>query len=131
MKPFAYRIKLGDTDAAGRIYFAAAFRIAHDAYEEAMAAIGLPVTTMIEEGKVGFPVVHAEATYALPLKLGDQVFVTTRIKKVGNSSVNFLHELKTASGEIAITIHLIHVTVSPKTGKTLKMPPAFRRALMG
>jgi 1,4-dihydroxy-2-naphthoyl-CoA hydrolase len=129
MKPFAYRIKLGDTDAAGRLYFAAAFRIAHDAFEEGMDTIGLPVAGMIKEGKVGFPVVHADATYARPVNVGDTVFVTTMIKKVGNSSVHFQHEIKCADGHLAIKVNLIHVTVSAKIGKTIKLPPPFRRAL--
>jgi len=130
MKPHAYRIKLGDTDAAGRLYFAAAFRIAHDAFEENMSAIGLPIDHMIAEGKIGLPVVHAEATYAMPLRIGDTIFVTTFVKKVGQSSINFRHEIKTASGEIAITVHLIHVTVSAKTGKTMKIPPKIRGIIL-
>lgn len=129
MKPFAYRIKLGDTDAAGRIYFAAAFRIAHDAFEEGMAAIDFPVAGMINDATLGFPVVHAEATFAAPLKLGDIIYVNTLVKKVGNNSVTFQHEIKNSSGEVAVKVILIHVTVSPKTGKTIKLPARLRAAL--
>lgn len=129
MKPYTYRIKLGDTDAAGRLYFAAAFRIAHDAFEESMTSAGLSVAEMIHEGKIGFPVVHAEATYVAPLRVGDMVFVTTMIKKAGHSSANFMHEIKTAAGEVAISVQLIHVAVSAKTGKTIKLPARIRAML--
>lgn len=129
MKPYTTTIKLGDTDAAGRLYFAAAFRIAHDAFEESMSAIGLPIAGMIAGGKVGFPVVHAEATYAAPLQMGEKVYVNTLVKKVGHSSVNFQHEIKNAAGIIAIRVNLIHVTVSPKTGKTVKLPGRFKNTL--
>lgn len=129
MKPYAYRIKLGDTDAAGRLYFAAAFRIAHDSFEEDMNTIGMPIANMIKDAKIGLPVVHAEATYMAPLAIGDTVFVTTLVKKVGKSSISFLHEIKTASGDVAIKVQLIHVAVSPKTGKTVNLPARLRKIL--
>ncbi|MGA1529827.1 MAG: acyl-CoA thioesterase [Kiritimatiellia bacterium] len=129
MKPFAYRIKLGDTDAAGRLYFVAAFRIAHDAFEEAMATIGLPVHEIVQRGNFAFPVVHADATYSAPVLLGDMVYVNTLVKRVGNSSVNFQYEIKNAAGEIAIKVEIIHVSISAETGETIPLPDPLRTLL--
>jgi len=129
MNPYAYRIRLADTDAAGRIYFAAAGRIAHEAFEQVMSEIGFALGTMIEKGDIGLPVVRAEADYHKPIKLGDLVTVRTRVHKIGQKSVTFQHEIQTAEGLTAIQVVMTHVAVSGKTGKPVSLPAKLKKIL--
>ncbi|PQJ97658.1 acyl-CoA thioesterase [Chromatium okenii] len=67
--PFTYffTLRLHDTDAAGRLFFAHLFRHAHDAFENLMTALGVPLDAMISAGQTLLPLIHAEADYRQPL----------------------------------------------------------------
>ena len=65
--PYVYslRIRLHETDAAGVLFYAHLFRLAHDAYESFMAHIGFPLHALIGHGDsapgLRLPIVRAEA----------------------------------------------------------------------
>jgi len=67
---YAATISLGDTDAAGVLFFARLFDFVQRAFEAHIGARGLPIARCLSEG-VFAPVVHAEADYRTPLRLGD------------------------------------------------------------
>jgi 1,4-dihydroxy-2-naphthoyl-CoA hydrolase len=125
----SYRIRLADTDAAGRIYFAAAARIAHESFEHFMEIIGFDLQAVITDAPFVLPVVHLEATYKQPLSLGDSITVETMVKSLGDRSVTFRHTLMTSKGEPAVEITLTHAVVSKKNARSMRMPPALRTAL--
>ena len=50
MFDYRRRIYLGDTDAAGVVYFAKGLEICHEAYEESLAKAGINLNQMIREG---------------------------------------------------------------------------------
>ena len=60
-----------DTGAAGRLYFANQFRLAHEAYEAFMASLGFPIGDILKAGRFGLPIVRAEADYKAALSVGD------------------------------------------------------------
>jgi 1,4-dihydroxy-2-naphthoyl-CoA hydrolase len=124
-----YRIRLSDTDAAGRIYFASACRIAHESFEQFMEAIGFDLNAMINEMHFGLPVVHVDADYRASLNLGTAITIETTVKSLGNKSVVFEHVLATDSGEPAIVITITHAVVSKKTSRAVVMPANLRKAL--
>ena len=101
---YAYRIKLADTDGAGRIYFAAACRIAHEAFEHYMDVIGCSIDGMIAERRYGLPVVALNAEYAAPLTLGQTITVDTRVKKISEKTVSFEPEVGKSLKEVLYEI---------------------------
>jgi 1,4-dihydroxy-2-naphthoyl-CoA hydrolase len=129
MNPIPYTIRLADTDAAGRLYFAAAGRIAHAAFEEWIAALGYPLGPMIATGPVLLPIVHAETTFTRPLALGDQLTITTTVARLGQKSVTFDHQLRDTTNRLCATVRLTHAAVSRKTGRAIALPAPLRKAL--
>ncbi len=127
---YPYRIRMSDTDAAGRIYFAAAMDIAHASFEHLMSSIGHDLITMIRSGTFILPVVHAEADYRAPLQLGDLISVETKVKSIGKGSVTFIHDLIAENGKKCITVTITHAAVSKKQGKAIHVPAALRKALL-
>ena len=126
---YHYRIRLADTDAAGRIYFASASRIAHEAFEALMEVIGFGIDELIQKGEIGLPVVHAEASFRQSLKLGNAVDVHTKVSRMGDRSLTFTHSFLSGSDSPVITVTITHAVISAKTGKAIKIPPALKKAL--
>lgn len=124
-----YRIRLSDTDAAGRLYFASALRIAHEAFEEFMADRGFAVAHILSSRPFVLPVVHVDADYLRPLMLGDTVDVQSRVAGIGKRSVSFYHDLVETSGATAVRVTITHAVVAKKDGKAMNIPANLRRAL--
>ena len=123
---FATTVKLYDTDASGALFFAQQFRLTHDACEAFLATTGLFV-----QGKpiMQLPVVHAEADYAAPLRWGDAVVVEVRPGRVGTTSFGLSYRLCKSDGTVAGTVATVHVAISGKTGRPVRLPAALRKAL--
>jgi 1,4-dihydroxy-2-naphthoyl-CoA hydrolase len=75
--PFAYArtVHFADTDAAGVVFFARYLAICHEAYEESLAAAGLPLATFFTDHGVVVPVAKSECSYLRPLLCGDRLRV--------------------------------------------------------
>ena len=103
MKSFDFTLTLRDTDAAGVAFFAAYFSLAHEAYERALAACGAPLHTWLDE--LHLPIVHAEADYSAPMRLGDQLTLHVGYAKLGKRSfeicTTFTHTTPHASHAVA------------------------------
>ncbi len=126
--PYATVIHLADTDAAGRLYFASAGRIAHEAFEKIMADLGFPIGAMIRDGAYGLPVVHADLDFPLPLNVGDAITVRSRPDVIGEKSVTFRHDIIRADGATAVSVGITHVAVSGADGCAMPLPLPLRQA---
>ncbi|HMO02993.1 MAG TPA: acyl-CoA thioesterase [Kiritimatiellia bacterium] len=123
------RVQLADTDAAGRIYFAAALRLAHEAFENAMASAGLDLRAILERKPFVLPVVRVEADYRAPLALGDAITVVSRTAAIGARSFAMNHQLRNAHGDIAVDVTITHAVVAKDTGKATDLPDQLRAVL--
>ena len=84
-----------DTDASGRIYFAAIFRWVEFLETGLFRSIGSDLN------KTGhFPRVHVEADYRLPLGFDDEVEMEMWVDKLGTKSLTYKWEGR-HNGEIA------------------------------
>lgn len=122
------KVRMHDTDMAGIIFFANQFRFAHDALEDFAASEGLSFDTVFHDKHFVFVIVHAEADYLAPLKVGDPLTVHLQIERVGTSSFTLLYQIyrdKTLVG----TAKTVHVTLHNKTRKTIPIPDELREKL--
>lgn len=122
-------IRLYDTDAAGCLFFGAQFRLAHEAFEEFMLHLGLPVGTVLREGTHLYPVVHAEADYTAPLTVGDRVNVRVAVARIGDRSFALRYRLALAGGREAGTVELVHAAIDAATRNPVALSDTLRRAL--
>lgn len=129
-KPYTYeyRIKLSDTDCAGVMFFARQFEIMHAAYEDFLENSGLPLSEIISNGHIALPIVHAEATFTKPVKLGTLIRVSLQCVSTSTSSFTIGYVLsvnKTQVGNGTTT----HVAISQSTNEKLALPPAIMKLL--
>lgn len=122
-------VKLHNTDAAGVLFFGEYFKIAHDAYEEFLLAIGLSIADIIGNDNYLLLIVHAEADFKKPQSVGDNLTTEISLDKIGESSFVLLYTIRDSHGEGSATVRTVHVSVDKATGKKISLPPAVRKAL--
>ena len=69
-------------------------------------AVGVPYPELIKGRKVGFPTVHVDADFSVPLKYGDVTKVSVTIVKIGRSSVHMRYRVKRQDGLTCAEAHL-------------------------
>ncbi len=120
--PFVFqsRIRFVDTDASGRIHFAAMLRHFEAAEEEFLRRIGCPYQS-IEDRKMGYPRVHVECDYLAALRYDDVAAIEVRVERVGNSSFT-LGFLVRRDGEDAAKGKIVVVAMDRESGRSRALP---------
>ncbi|NVL90893.1 MAG: acyl-CoA thioesterase [Desulfobacterales bacterium] len=121
-------VKLHDTDAAGMLFFANHFRIAHTAYEDFMKSINCSLDYIIRESDYLIPIVHAEADYERGLYLGEKFTISLKAE-VGQTSFTLSYLFKDEDGNVAARLRTVHVTISKKNGEKIPLPENVRQGL--
>ena len=119
-----------DTDAAGVIYFANFYRMAHSTYEAFMESIGYSIRYFLDSAEVVPLIVHSEADYKKPVKTGDKLTVELRIEKVGSSSYVLKYNIFNDKDEIAAALKTVHVSVDKEKRTKVPLPEKFKETLL-
>ncbi len=124
--PFSYTrmIHFPDTDAAAVVFFANYLSICHEAYEEALAAAGIPLGTFFADHSVVVPVAKSEASYLRPLACGDKVRVEVTPKALSENSyaVDYVIWKQGTAEKRAAVVRTEHVCISSQTRERLPLP---------
>lgn len=116
------RVFLKDVDQTGTIYFASAFHYALEAFELFLYHHKTSLSEFFAKGYL-FPIVHAEADYTAPLKMGDEISITLRVKLISARSVTIETEMKsTFDGSLVARVTLIHAFIRKGEEKSSKIP---------
>jgi acyl-CoA thioester hydrolase len=86
------RVRWGDVDAAGIIFYGSYVRFFEFAESELFRVIGLPYSKLAEIHHVWLPRVHVEVDFRSPAKLEDLLEVRVAISKLGGSSIGLKFE---------------------------------------
>jgi 1,4-dihydroxy-2-naphthoyl-CoA hydrolase len=119
-------IRVHDTDAAGVVFFANYFRIAHTAYEEFMTSIGCGLDEIINRSDFLLPVVHAEADYKKSLCLGEELTISLQAD-LRKSSFVMSYRFNDSNGDVAAELKTVHVSIHQKTRKIIPLPEAIKK----
>jgi acyl-CoA thioester hydrolase len=94
------RVRFGDTDPYGIVYFVSYFRYCHRAIEEFLRAVGLPPEETFKNVQEGFglPIVEAWGRFRRPSKYGDVFRIETRVQEVRAKAVGFRFEFYPETG---------------------------------
>jgi 1,4-dihydroxy-2-naphthoyl-CoA hydrolase len=123
------KIRLFHTDAANLIFFSRIFDIAYECYEEFLEKSGFGVKKIIDDNEINMPVVHAEADYIKPLRIGDKIEIKMSLNSSSKSSFILDFALFNESGEEAAKVEIISVVIAAKSGKSIKIPEKLLKIL--
>jgi acyl-CoA thioester hydrolase len=129
------RVRWGDVDAAGIIFYGSYIRFFEIAETELFRAVGLPYGKIFDELNIWLPRVHLECDFHRAAQMDDLLEVSVYVARIGKSSLrlNFEVRKKTEAGEIEeklmATAHFVLVSTDRANLKPLPVPDALRRAL--
>ena len=94
------RVRFGDTDPYGIVYFVSYFRYCHRAIEEFLRACGLKPEETFKNLEAGFglPIVEAWCRFRRPAQYGDLLRVETRLQDIRSKALFFRFEFYPETG---------------------------------
>jgi len=125
------KIRFGDIDRAGIVYYPRFMHYFHVALEEFFSGeLGIEYHAVVETHRIGLPTVHLESDFSRPFSYGDDIEVEVSLLKVGRSSITFGYRVfKQGESDPRITGHNVTVCLDMDTFKKLVIPSWFRQLL--
>ena len=119
-----------EVDRAGILFFNRVFEYAHICFEEMLAAAFGHPTGGYDPGGVGFPLVHAEASFHGMIRHGDRLTVRLTMERLTNRSMTCRYQVVGDGGDVRATVSLKHAFVDlvqmRPCDRTLKIDSALK-----
>ena len=125
------RVRFGDTDPYGIVYFASYFRYCHRAIEEFLKACGLPPDETfknVEEG-FGLPIVEAWGRFRRPSIYGDLLRIETRVQELRARAILFRFEFYPETGRELLAEGTATLVAIGPDWKAKELPEKLKNAL--
>jgi len=121
------QVRFGDVDHAGIVYYPQFFIYFHEAFEDFFDENGHAYHLMLNQRHVGFPTVHIETDYKLPLRYGDALDIELSVPKVGARSATFLYVVfRHRDGQQACRAEITCVCVDMQSFRATSIPDDLR-----
>jgi len=127
-KPFIFesRVRFGDTDASGRIFYASLLRHFDAAETEFLRTLDCGYAHA--EKQMGFPRVRVECDFKLALSYDDPIAIAVSVERVGRTSFTLVFDVST-DGRAAARGKLTIVSIDRETQRPAPLPEKLRAAL--
>jgi len=117
-------------DNANIAYYPRIYDLAHRFFEESWEKMcGISYPEMINEKRIGFPIVHIETDFVSPIRYGDSVTATIWISKVGIKSCTWKYEFHNQNGILLWSSEQVTVCVNMDSMKSVEIPDYLRIGL--
>jgi len=124
------RVRWGDVDAAGIIFYGAYIRFFEFAETELFRSVGLPYSVMFDELDVWLPRVHLECDFHHAARLDDLLEVSVYVGRFGNKSMHLNFEVRRTGEDLLIAdAHFVLASVRRDTFETVPIPGELRSRL--
>jgi acyl-CoA thioester hydrolase len=114
------RVRWGDTDTAGIVYYPNIFHYFEIGFEEFFRAIGMDYKDVKKYG-ITFPRVEAKARFHAPARFGDLLELTIRVEGIKEKAITFGFDMK-REDELVATGSVTIVAVDVKKWRAIPMP---------
>lgn len=123
-------VRFGDIDYAKIVYYPRFLHFCHVAMEEMFAGvIGVPYHAAITKEHVGYPTVHVEADYRLPVGFGETIEMEVATERIGTKSVAFRYTGRISEDRVAFVVRSTAVAVDMREWKSIPIPDHHREGL--
>jgi len=122
-------IRIHDIDMLGILYFPRQFRFVHEALEDFLESEGLRFDTLLYDEDFIFVIVHCEADYLAPLRLGDRLEVQVFVDHIGNTSFTMSYFIYRKEGKKVGTAKTVHVCLDAKTRTPIPIDQKLKKIL--
>lgn len=128
---FPVRVRFGDTDPYGVVYFASYFRYCHHGIEEFLRHAGLPPEEYFRNRQEGFglPVVGASCDFLKPVKYGDELRLAVSVVKIKEKAVTFGFNFYYLGSEQLVARGEATIVAIDRTWKARSLPERLKDAV--
>ena len=129
-------VRFEEVDFARIVFFPRLFVYCHQTFEDFFRdEVGVPYPYMLQERRVGFPVVSTSADFAGPLRFGDPVRIIMETERVGTRSLTNRYRLfQEDRGALCAQIRVVTAAISMDRMSSVDLPDdvkdAFNRHLI-
>jgi YbgC/YbaW family acyl-CoA thioester hydrolase len=127
------RVRFGETDAAGIVYYGAYFAWFDIGSQELMRLPGVP--SIDPDGRPHYPIpmVDCGATFLAPVRYDQELDVVSSVVEIGTTSIRIAHEIRALDGRIVARGFQQRVLVRFTAGgfQKVSLPQALRDHLSG
>ena len=125
------RVRFGDTDPYGIVYFVSYFRYCHRAIEEFLRSLGLPPEETFRNVPEGFglPIVEAHGKFLRPTRYGDLLEIETRIQELRSKAIIFHFRFFPSGGEQLVAEGTAHMVAISREWRAMAVPERVLRRL--
>ena len=125
------KIRFGDIDRAGIVYYPRFMHYFHVAKEEFfISELNIQYHEFIEKHRIGLPTVHLETDFSKPFRYGDDIEVEVTVQNFGKSSISFGYRVFRKGGTRPHIIgHNVTVCINMDTFKKIEIPDWLRQRL--
>jgi len=129
------RVRWGDVDAAGIIFYGSYIRFFEIAETELFRAVGLPYGKVFDELEIWLPRVHLECDFHNATRLDDLLEVSVYAGKIGRTSLRLNFEVRRKGqdgkleADLMATAHFVLVSTGREDLRPVVVPDELRRAL--
>ena len=124
------RVRWGDVDAAGIIFYGAYIRFFEFAETELFRSVGLPYSVMFDELDVWLPRVHLECDFHRAARLDDLLEVSVFVGRFGRKSMHLNFEVRRkGADELIADAHFVLASVRRDTFETVPIPDELKTRL--
>ena len=125
------RVDFPMIDMAGVSYYPRIYDLAHRFFEDSWVAIcGIDYPTIINEMRLGFPVVDVKSTFLKPLRYGDEITANITISDVGSKSCTWDYSFYNQKQELLWESKQVTVCVSMDTMESKPIPDSLKKGLV-
>lgn len=121
----SFTLKVHHIDVLNLVFHGRLFDLTQDVVENFLNSKGFGYDRIAKE-EFTFPVVHCEAEFLKPMRIGNKVTCKMYLEKIGRSSLIRLHEFCSPTGEILSKVRITCVCVCKQTWKSMEIPAEFR-----
>ena len=127
-----YKIRFGDSDPAGVMYFPRFLDVFHEVFEDWFDDdLRMPYRWVLEDTRIGFPAVHTECTYRKPFRFGQTMEVELAVARVGKGSFTCRYRGRLAGDpEVRVEANIVTAIVDLDSFEGVPMPAPLRKALV-
>ena len=125
------RVDFPMIDMAGVSYYPRIYDLAHRFFEDSWVEIcGIDYPTIINEMRLGFPVVDVKSTFVKPLRYGDEITANITISNVGSKSCTWYYSFYNQKQELLWESKQVTVCVSMDTMESKPIPDSLKKGLV-
>ena len=123
-------VRFYEIDRAGIAFFGRVYEYCHAAFEELLSAALGSNEAMFSTHGFGMPLVHSEADYQAPMRMGDRLRIDVTIKKLGRRSITFGYTVVGRDDAVQrANVTLVHVFVDMAKFESIDAPAVLTDAL--